>query len=65
MTGKPRLGLIGIGLMGEAMTLRLLERDWSSRASRRRSRTSRRRIGASFFVTPQFAPTVFPSDREQ
>jgi 3-hydroxyisobutyrate dehydrogenase len=28
MTGKPRLGFIGIGLMGEAMTLRLLERGW-------------------------------------
>jgi 3-hydroxyisobutyrate dehydrogenase len=28
MTGRPRLGFIGIGLMGEAMTLRLLERGW-------------------------------------
>jgi len=28
MTGKPRLGFIGIGLMGEAMVLRLLERGW-------------------------------------
>ncbi len=26
--GKQRLGFIGIGLMGEAMTLRLLERGW-------------------------------------
>jgi len=26
MTRKPRLGFIGIGLMGEAMKLRLLER---------------------------------------
>ena len=29
MNGKPRLGFIGIGLMGEAMTLRLLERGWA------------------------------------
>jgi 3-hydroxyisobutyrate dehydrogenase len=28
MTPKTRLGFIGIGLMGEAMTLRLLERGW-------------------------------------
>ena len=28
MTPRPRLGFIGIGLMGEAMTLRLLERGW-------------------------------------
>ena len=28
MTAKPSLGFIGIGLMGEAMTLRLLERGW-------------------------------------
>jgi 3-hydroxyisobutyrate dehydrogenase len=28
MTEKPRLGFIGIGIMGEAMTLRLLERGW-------------------------------------
>jgi 3-hydroxyisobutyrate dehydrogenase len=27
-TGRRRLGFIGIGLMGEAMTLRLLERGW-------------------------------------
>ena len=26
---KQRLGFIGIGLMGEAMTLRLLERGWA------------------------------------
>src|ERR1051326_2912660 len=31
MTPKPRLGFIGIGLMGEAMTLRLIERDWAVR----------------------------------
>ncbi len=28
MSAKQRLGFIGIGLMGEAMTLRLLERGW-------------------------------------
>jgi 3-hydroxyisobutyrate dehydrogenase len=28
MTEKARLGFVGIGLMGEAMTLRLLERGW-------------------------------------
>jgi 3-hydroxyisobutyrate dehydrogenase len=28
-TAKPRLGFIGIGLMGEAMSLRLIERGWS------------------------------------
>ncbi len=28
MTAKPPLGFVGIGLMGEAMTLRLLERGW-------------------------------------
>lgn len=28
MTDKPRLGYLGIGLMGEAMTRRLLERGW-------------------------------------
>lgn len=28
-TARPRLGFIGIGLMGEAMTLRLLDRGWS------------------------------------
>jgi len=31
MAEKPRLGFIGIGIMGEAMTLRLLERGWSMR----------------------------------
>ncbi|HYC15099.1 MAG TPA: NAD(P)-binding domain-containing protein, partial [Stellaceae bacterium] len=31
MAEKPRLGFIGIGIMGEAMTLRLLERGWSVR----------------------------------
>jgi 3-hydroxyisobutyrate dehydrogenase len=29
MTGRPRLGLVGVGLTGEAMALRLLERGWS------------------------------------
>lgn len=29
MTGKPRLGFIGIGIMGEAMVLRLLERGFA------------------------------------
>jgi 3-hydroxyisobutyrate dehydrogenase-like beta-hydroxyacid dehydrogenase len=28
VTAKPRLGFIGIGLMGEAMVLRLIERRW-------------------------------------
>jgi 3-hydroxyisobutyrate dehydrogenase len=28
MEQKPRLGFVGLGLMGSAMTLRLLERDW-------------------------------------
>ncbi|HTZ80900.1 MAG TPA: NAD(P)-dependent oxidoreductase [Stellaceae bacterium] len=28
MTARPRLGFIGIGIMGEAMTLRLLDRRW-------------------------------------
>ncbi|HUN47830.1 MAG TPA: NAD(P)-dependent oxidoreductase [Stellaceae bacterium] len=28
MTARPRLGFIGIGIMGEAMALRLLERRW-------------------------------------
>ncbi|HTS93621.1 MAG TPA: NAD(P)-dependent oxidoreductase [Stellaceae bacterium] len=31
MTERPRLGFIGIGIMGEAMTLRLLERGWKVR----------------------------------
>ena len=29
MTGKPRLGFIGLGLMGTAMSLRLLEKGWA------------------------------------
>ena len=29
MTGKPRLGFIGLGLMGTAMSLRLLEQGWA------------------------------------
>src|ERR1051325_2486064 len=29
MNLKPQLGFIGIGLMGEAMTLRLLDRGWA------------------------------------
>src|ERR1700722_10449664 len=29
MTGKPTLGFIGLGLMGTAMSLRLLERGWA------------------------------------
>jgi 3-hydroxyisobutyrate dehydrogenase len=29
MTGKPRLGFIGLGLMGMAMSLRLLEKGWT------------------------------------
>ena len=27
--GKPRLGVIGLGIMGTAMTQRLLEQGWS------------------------------------
>jgi 3-hydroxyisobutyrate dehydrogenase len=29
MTGQPRLGFIGLGLMGTAMSLRLLEKGWA------------------------------------
>jgi 3-hydroxyisobutyrate dehydrogenase-like beta-hydroxyacid dehydrogenase len=29
MTGKPKLGFIGLGLMGTAMSLRLLEKGWA------------------------------------
>jgi 3-hydroxyisobutyrate dehydrogenase len=29
MTGKPKLGFIGLGLMGTAMSLRLLEKGWT------------------------------------
>jgi len=29
MAGKPRLGFVGLGLMGTAMSLRLLEKGWS------------------------------------
>jgi 3-hydroxyisobutyrate dehydrogenase len=29
MTAKPRLGFIGLGLMGSAMSLRLIERGWA------------------------------------
>src|SRR5258708_39475055 len=28
ISGKPRLGFVGLGLMGTAMTFRLLERGW-------------------------------------
>ena len=29
MTGRPHLGFIGVGLMGEAMTRRLLDRGYA------------------------------------
>ena len=28
MSGRPSLGFVGLGIMGTAMTLRLIERGW-------------------------------------